>query len=144
MSIRTKFFALAGILLLLFGCVIGVLSLLQAATARRLEIILARHQPMRRVLADLDVDADKYELLVKLLAEAGELDPLRTELRDTFAEGLAAYRRQDWCAASAQFEACRRLVPDDGPSAVFLERIARLREEPPSAGWDGVWHLKTK
>ena len=102
-----------------------------AIEARELDVVIVtgRREPTR---------------IYELLAEAGELDPVLIELRETFAQGLAAYRQQDWCAASTQFEACRRLVPEDGPSAVFLERIARLREEPPPADWDGVWRLTTK
>ncbi|HLZ67730.1 MAG TPA: adenylate/guanylate cyclase domain-containing protein [Aliidongia sp.] len=106
---------------------------------------LAHHAIEVRELDVITVTGKREPIRIyELLAEAGELDPVRTELRETFAQGLAAYRHQDWCGASACFEACRRLVPDDGPSAVLLERIARLRAEPPPADWDGVWHLKTK
>jgi adenylate cyclase len=77
------------------------------------------------------------------MAEAGALDPTRAELRERFAEGLDAYRQQDWEAAEAQFQACRRLVPDDGPAAVYLERIDLLRANPPP-DWDGVWRLTGK
>ena len=56
MSIRAKFFALAGILLLLFGAVVGLLTLLQDATAHKLADIVYYYQPLRRALADLDVD----------------------------------------------------------------------------------------
>ena len=55
MSIRGKFFALAGILLLLFGAVVGLLTLLQDSTAHKLADIVY-HQ------ADLDVDTFEYEL----------------------------------------------------------------------------------
>ena len=50
MSIRTKFFALAGIILAMFGIVVGVLSVLQAATAHKLEDIVEHHQKLRRIL----------------------------------------------------------------------------------------------
>ena len=56
MNIRTKFFALAGILLLLFGAVVGLLTLLQDTTAHKLADIVYHYQPLRRTLADLDVD----------------------------------------------------------------------------------------
>src|SRR6516165_2681610 len=67
MSIRAKFFALAGILLLLFGAVVGLLTLLQDATAHKLEDIVYHHQPLRRALADLDVDTFEYELRIDRL-----------------------------------------------------------------------------
>jgi adenylate cyclase len=65
-------------------------------------------------------------------------------LREQFARGLEAYRRQDWSAAEQRFIDCRDLVAEDGPSAVYLTRIAALRREPPPAGWDGVWHIHEK
>jgi adenylate cyclase len=106
---------------------------------------LARHAIEAREL-DIVTVAGKSEpiRIYELLGEAGKLDPVRTELRETFAQGLEAYRQRDWCAASARFEACLRLVPEDGPSAVFLERVARLRAEPPPVAWNGVWHLTAK
>ena len=70
--------------------------------------------------------------------------PLLYALRDTFAQGLDAYRQQNWETATAQFETCRRLAPDDGPSRVYLERIAHLRCNPPPPDWDGVWRLAAK
>jgi adenylate cyclase len=105
----------------------------------------ARHAIEAREL-DVVTVAGKSEpiRIYELLAEAGKLAPVRAELRETFAEGLDAYRRQDWDAAAGCFEACRRVVPDDGPSAVYLERVARLRAEPPPSDWDGIWRLKEK
>jgi hypothetical protein len=36
------------------------------------------------------------------------------------------------------------LNPKDGPSRTFAGRIARLRQEPPPSGWDGIWRLADK
>jgi adenylate cyclase len=44
---------------------------------------------------------------------------------------LAAYRARDWERAEAGFQECLALVPADGPSKLFVERIRRLRENPP-------------
>jgi adenylate cyclase len=106
---------------------------------------LAHHAIEAREL-DIVTVAGKSEpiRIYELLAEAGGLDPVHSELRETFAQGLESYRQRDWSAAEARFEACLCLVPKDGPSAVYLERIARLRAEPPPTGWDGVWHLTMK
>jgi adenylate cyclase len=75
---------------------------------------------------------------------AGQVDPSRAELRNAFAEGLAAYRGQDWDGAQARFEACLRIVPDHGPAGAFLERIDVLRSSAPAPDWDGVWHHTKK
>ena len=62
MSIRTKFFALAGVLLALFGFVVGALSLLQRQTADNLADIVRHHLPITGLLAEIDVQTYEYEL----------------------------------------------------------------------------------
>jgi hypothetical protein len=42
------------------------------------------------------------------------------------------------------FEDCLAIVPCDGPSKVFLDRIAQFRVTAPSAEWNGVWSLVEK
>lgn len=79
----------------------------------------------------------------ELLALKGGLDPVMGELRDGFAVALAAYRAGDWAAASAGFNACLTLRPDDKPSAMMRARTADLSAAPP-AEWDGVWRLTRK
>ncbi len=78
--------------------------------------------------------------IYELMALAGELGPEQVRLRDTYAEGLAAYRRQDWAAARQAFAICLEIEADDGPSRLLLERTGQLQASPPAADWDGVWH----
>jgi class 3 adenylate cyclase len=80
----------------------------------------------------------------ELLGRRGELDPATVVLRDRFAAGLAAYRRQAWEEARAEFEGCLAAAPADGPSRVLLARVAHLAEHPPVGGWNGVWELTEK
>jgi hypothetical protein len=100
-------------------------------------------------LAQQDIEAREVDVITvagkmepvriyELMSAAGRLETSRLEMRKTFAEGLGAYRQQDWDAAQAHFEACMRITPDDGPARVFLERISILRSSPPGADWDGV------
>jgi adenylate cyclase len=95
---------------------------------------------------DIVIVAGKSETIriYELMAAAGALDETRIALRERFAIGLAAYRRQDWDAAEQSFAACRDLVAGDGPSAAYLHRIAAFRRKPPPAEWDGVWHISAK
>ena len=46
--------------------------------------------------------------------------------------------------ALVRFEDCLAIVPCDGPSKVFLDRIAHFRVNVPSAEWNGVWSLVEK
>jgi class 3 adenylate cyclase len=80
----------------------------------------------------------------ELLAPFGGLTSAEAELREEFAGGLLAYREREWDEAQRRFERCLTLRPQDGPAAVYLERIAALRAEPPAADWDGVWRFTHK
>jgi adenylate cyclase len=95
---------------------------------------------------DLMTVAGKTEpvRIYEAMGRAGELGAERIQLRDVFAVGLAAYRRQDWDEAEAQFKDCLRIVAGDGPASAFLARIALYRNAPPPADWGGIWHASEK
>ncbi len=78
------------------------------------------------------------------LAEREKLDPAMGRLRDHFEAGLAAYRASQWDDAEREFRQCLELSPQDQPSATFLSRIAKFRETPPPADWDGIWTFTGK
>lgn len=106
---------------------------------------LAQHEVETREL-DLITVAGKTEpvRIHELLSPFGQLPSGFAELREEFAEGLAAYRALDWEAAERRFSECRRLQPTDGPSGLYLERVQALRADPPPADWDGVWRFTHK
>ena len=82
--------------------------------------------------------------IFEVLARKGELGADQSASRAAFADGLAAYRRQDWAAATSAFTACLSSVAGDPPARVFLERVAHFREHSPGSGWNGVWTLAEK
>jgi class 3 adenylate cyclase len=90
---------------------------------------------------DLITVAGKTESvrIYEVMGRVGKLEPEQSELRELFADGLAAYRQQDWDEAQAHFESCLRTAEEDGPARLFLERIALLRSAPPPADWGGIW-----
>jgi adenylate cyclase len=95
---------------------------------------------------DLITVAGKTEpvRIYEAVARVGEIAPEQIQLRELYANGLAAYRRQDWDEARRCFESCQLGDADDGPSRLFIERISLLRSSPPPADWDGVWHFEEK
>ena len=95
---------------------------------------------------DLITVAGKTEpvRIYEAICRAGELGPEQSELRELFADGLAAYRQQNWDEAQTQFEKCLRIAAEDGPARLFLERILVLRHAPPPADWGGVWRFAEK
>ena len=80
-----------------------------------------------------------YESLGYRSGEAGL--PALLELH---AVGIAAYRARDWAASARAFNAALKLYPDDGPAAIYRDRLKVLTRTPPGADWDGVWNLTEK
>jgi adenylate cyclase len=95
---------------------------------------------------DLVTVAGKTEpvRIYEAIGRVSEIAPERIALREMFATGLAAYRRQDWDEAQRCFESCQLSDAQDGPSRLFVHRISLLRSTPPPADWDGVWHFGEK
>jgi len=99
---------------------------------------------LREIDSILVAGRSEPERVFEVLGRLGVLDAATRDLRDRFAEGLAAYRGGSWDAARAAFTACLAVRPDDGPAAVFLERLTVLAARPPDEAWDGVWSLAAK
>jgi adenylate cyclase len=118
----------------------GTRILVTEATAQRAAGVVET----REIDALLVVGKTEPQRVFEVLGRTGEVEPPRLARRDRFAAGLAAYRRQAWPDAEAEFRACLALVPDDGPSRVFLARVARLAEHAPGPDWNGVWTLSEK
>ena len=80
----------------------------------------------------------------EIIAPAGCLSAAEQQLCGLFAEGLAAYRAQDWDHSERCFAQCLAIMPADGPAAVFHRRIKLLRGKTLPMDWDGVWRLTAK
>jgi len=130
------------------GDIVNVASRLEGVNKVYGTSILVSGETMR--LAQQVVEGRELDLLVvggktepiqvfELIGTAGALAPELLELRGVFGEGLAAYRKRQWDAASAKFTECLRMAPDDGPSNMFLQRLVALQATPPAADWNGVW-----
>jgi adenylate cyclase len=120
--------------------VFGTRIIMTESTAK-----LARSEMETREL-DLITVAGKTEpvRIFELLGPVGQRGLGEAELLQEFAEGLAAYRQRDWDAAERHFLRCREINPKDAPSALYLERIAALRTNPPPGDWDCVWRFTHK
>jgi class 3 adenylate cyclase len=84
------------------------------------------------------------QAVFEIMARKGELTAAQIEVRDRYAEGLAAYRARRWDEARRAFEAALKSVPEDGPSLTFIKRLELFAITPPGDGWDGAWHLERK
>lgn len=68
---------------------------------------------------------------------------LRTTL-DSYAQGLNAYRQQDWNRAIIFFNQALETTPNDGPSQTLLARCNQYKLDPPAADWNGAFSMLTK
>jgi adenylate cyclase len=105
MTIRKKIFLLAGILLALFGAVVGVLAFVQKLDSDQLANIPEYELPLSRLVAEFDVDTDRYELDVLRMLRSDRDEPkehqaaivatraMGDELRATVAKGGALLRK---------------------------------------------------
>ena len=76
--------------------------------------------------------------IYELIGKRGEQD---LPFLDTFAQGLAAYRKRLWDLAEQHFGSIAR---QDPPSGTYLERCRLYKADPPPEDWDGVFTQKTK
>ena len=87
-----------------------------------------------------DRPVEVYELV-------GRYSSIAPEKRQTIAAFEAAlddYRGRRFGDAIHGFRRVLELDPADGPATTYLERCRVFLHDPPPAGWDGVFHLKTK
>src|SRR5262249_2949708 len=90
------------------------------------------------------VGQTQSQAIFELLGRKGELTPALNLLCVSYAEGLTAYRAQQWEQARSAFTAALEAVPGDGPATTLVKRIDYLQHSPPGPGWDGAWRLDAK
>ena len=106
--------------------------------------LASEQMAMREIDLIQVVGKDEPVRIYELLGRIKDVDDETTQLQDSFHKGLIAYRTQSWDEAQKCFEHCLQLRSDDGPSLVYLERIAIFQKTPPQNDWDGVWQLTKK
>ena len=80
----------------------------------------------------------------ELIAMTGDDLDEKAELIEVYNKGLAAYRNRDFELALQYFKAAAEQYPEDGPSALYLERCREYIESPPPADWDFVERRQIK
>ncbi|MCA6099327.1 adenylate/guanylate cyclase domain-containing protein [Bradyrhizobium australafricanum] len=118
----------------------GSRSLISEATAAACAATIELREIDRLVVMGQTQPVAVFEILGK----KDELTPAQTELRQRYADGLAAYRERRWDDAEQAFAAALAAAPGDGPSIAMNARVAAFMQDPPAADWDGAWHLERK
>lgn len=71
-------------------------------------------------------------------------DAKMTEVLEQYNKGLELYKAQQFQEAKACFEKALTVMPEDGPSKLYVERCDQLIANPPGPGWDGVFTMTSK
>lgn len=87
---------------------------------------------------------DEPVAIFEPLGLADRLEPATLEALKLWQQMLRAYRAQDWDEAEVQLYNLSRQEPDCRLYHLYAERVARLRQEPPGEGWDGVTTFESK
>ncbi len=66
------------------------------------------------------------------------------EMLKYYNKGLDLYRNRKFTEARDLFRKCLELVPDDGPSQIYIERCDVFISSPPPEDWDGVFVMTSK
>ena len=104
------------------------------------DYVLARPLDMIRVKG-----RQKPVRVFELLARKDEQLPENFKaILPIFITGVRYYHHRDWVKAEECFQYCLKMVPDDGPSQIYLDRVKAYTQNPPPEDWDGVYTLKSK
>jgi adenylate cyclase len=82
--------------------------------------------------------------LYELLEEERRSTPVLEEALELFEEGLTRFEERRWKEAQGYFERVLKLIPEDGPSQLYIKRCRKFAEKAPPADWDGVFNLSLK
>jgi adenylate cyclase len=101
MTIRKKIFILAGILLALFGLVVGALAFVQKLNNDQISNIVAYELPLTRLVSEFDVDTDKYELVILRALREESANSLSLKTATSTVQAIADELRADVASANS-------------------------------------------
>ncbi|MBX3019437.1 MAG: adenylate/guanylate cyclase domain-containing protein [Bdellovibrionaceae bacterium] len=78
------------------------------------------------------------------LVGEGALPNDQAEAIKHFCTGFEKYHAMQFELAKFDFECALRIIPDDEPAKLYVERCEDFIQNPPGADWDGVYTMKTK
>ncbi|MBI4396471.1 MAG: adenylate/guanylate cyclase domain-containing protein, partial [Elusimicrobia bacterium] len=98
-----------------------------------------------RVLDLLRVKGKTIPIKVfELLARKGQLTPDRQKAFALYQDGLNFYYDRKFEKALEKFKKVGEVLPEDGPSLLYMERCRDYAAAPPPKDWDGVYVMTTK
>ena len=123
MTIRKKIFLLAGILLALFGMVVGVLAVIQKLDSDQIGNIVGYKLPLSRIVSQFDVDTDRYELNILRVLRLNPASAEQLKAAATAKQELTDEMRSDVAAAA---DLLARAIQDRSYAAAARVDLARI------------------
>ena len=123
MTIRKKIFLLAGILLGLFGVVVGVLAIIQKVDSDQIGNIVGYELPLSRIVAQFDVDTDRYELNILRVLRLDPATPVQIAAAVAAKQALTDEMRSDVVKAGKLLE---QAIQDRSYAAAERVDLARV------------------
>jgi len=100
MTIRKKIFLLAGILLALFGVVVGVVATIQKLDSDQIGNVVGYQLPLSRLVAEFDVDTDRYEPVILRVLRLDPVTPADLKAAISAKQAVSDELRRDVAAAA--------------------------------------------
>lgn len=72
------------------------------------------------------------------------IDEATKSLLEFYNKGLELYRNRKFKESIKAFEKALEFNPEDGPSAMYIQRCKDYIKNPPPENWDGVYVMTTK
>ena len=66
------------------------------------------------------------------------------KLLPIYNKALDLYKERKFHEAIGEFTKCLEILPEDGPSKLYLQRCQDYIDNPPPDDWDGVYTMTTK
>ena len=123
MTIRKKIFLLAGILLALFGIVVGVLAVIQKLDSDQIGNIVGYELPLSRIVAQFDVDTDRYELNILRVLRLNPASAEQLNAAATAKQELTDEMRSDVATAGKLLQQAIQDRSYDAADRVDLARV---------------------
>ena len=72
------------------------------------------------------------------------IDEATKKMLEFYNKGLELYRNKKFSESIKAFEKALEFKPEDGPSAMYIQRCKDYIKNPPPEKWDGVYVMTTK
>ncbi len=68
----------------------------------------------------------------------------KQKMLDLYNQGMNHYKERNWSKAKDFFSQALTVVPNDGPSKLYVYRCEQYEKTSPPADWNGVFIMTTK